>query len=72
MPFEEQVVLLYAGINGHFDGTPAAEMKTFQEKYIDFIKKLYSEVLDVIRTTGELSGETEEKLKKAIAVFKKL
>ncbi len=72
IPFEEQVVALYAGVNGHFDGTAVSEMKATEAKFVDFVKKMNSELLDKIKTSGELSQDTEEKLKKAIVGFQKI
>ncbi|MDO8500117.1 MAG: F0F1 ATP synthase subunit alpha [bacterium] len=72
IPFEEQVVVLYAGVNGYFDGTAVEEMKTREAKYIDYMKKLHGEVLEALRKTGEMNAETEEKLKKVIEDFKNL
>ena len=72
VPFEEQVVVLYAGVNGHFDGTAIAEVKSAEARLVDFVKKMHGPVLEAIKKTGELPPETEEKLKKAIEEFKKL
>ena len=72
MPFEEQVVVLYAGVNGHFDGTTVSEVKIKETKFIDFMKKMHEEILEAIKNSGEFSAELEEKLKKAIGEFKRL
>ncbi|MBI2639389.1 MAG: F0F1 ATP synthase subunit alpha [Candidatus Sungbacteria bacterium] len=70
--FEEQVVLLYAGVNGYFDGIAAHETKAVEAKFIDFIKKLHGDLLEKIKISGELSQEVEGGLKKAIEGFKRL
>jgi F-type H+-transporting ATPase subunit alpha len=72
VPFEEQVAVLYAGVNGHFDGTPIQEVKAREAAFVDFVKKMHGDILEAIKKTGELAPETEEKLKKAIEEFKKL
>ncbi len=72
-PFEKQVVLIYAGTNGYLDNIPAAEIKNVAEKLLNYLEKLHKNaVFDKIRESGELSVETEEKLKKSIEEFRKL
>lgn len=73
MPFEKQVVLIYAGTNGYFDDVPPTEVGAVAGKLIEYLEKLHGEkVLGKIKESGELSPEIEEKLKKAIGEFKKL
>lgn len=67
MPVEEQVVCLYAGINGYFGAIQVADVPEFQNALLRFVKASYSEVLTSIRDTKKLEPDTEELLKKAIA-----
>lgn len=66
MPVEEQVVCLYAGINGYFGASQVADVPEFQNALLRFVKASYSEVLTSIRDTKKLEPDTEELLKKAI------
>lgn len=66
MPVEEQVVCLYAGINGYFGAIQVADVPDFQNALLRFVKASYSEVLTSIRDTKKLESDTEELLKKAI------
>lgn len=66
MPVEEQVVCLYAGINGYFGAIQVADVPDFQNALLRFVKASYSEVLTSIRDTKKLEPDTEELLKKAI------
>lgn len=66
MPVEEQVVCLYAGINGYFGAIQVADVPEFQNALLRFVKASYSEVLTSIRDTKKLEPDTEELLKKAI------
>ena len=73
MPFERQVVLFYAGTNGYFDDGAAADAGTISEKLLGYIESMHDkEILEKIRTSGELDEETENKLKNAIEEFKKI
>ncbi|MEY4731765.1 MAG: hypothetical protein RL681_711 [Candidatus Parcubacteria bacterium] len=69
LPFERQVVVLYATLNGYFNAVPVAEVKETEAKFAEYIAQFHKDILDKIRETRELSAETEEKLKKAIKSF---
>jgi F-type H+-transporting ATPase subunit alpha len=69
-PMEEQVVALYAGVNGHLDDIPTAEVSRFQDELREFIRSENADIYSTIRETGDLSDETAEKLNAAIERFK--
>jgi len=66
---EEQVVLLYAGVNGYMDTIEVNEISDFENQLMDFIKKDYANILDDIKSSNTLSDENEELLKKALDSF---
>lgn len=73
MPFEKQVILIYAGTNGYFDDMPPQEVGSASEKMLDYIEKMHEgPILVAMKTSGELSEGIEEKLKKALREFKAL
>ncbi|MDP3771940.1 MAG: F0F1 ATP synthase subunit alpha [bacterium] len=73
MPFEQQVVLIWAATNGIFDATLPAEVAARGEAFLDYIEKRYREATtDKIRASGELGKDTEEVLVKASEEFWKL
>lgn len=63
---EEQVVSLYAGINGYLASIEVADVPKFQEELLHFIRGNYNEILTDIATSKKLEPATEETLKKAI------
>jgi F-type H+-transporting ATPase subunit alpha len=69
-PHAEQVVALYAGINGHLDEIPTAQVPRFQE---ELRQSLRSEgaVYKAIEDTGDLTDETIERLDAELEKFKK-
>jgi F-type H+-transporting ATPase subunit alpha len=69
LPFEKQVVVLYAALNGYFNTVPVADVKKKEAEFAEYMEKLHGEVLQKLRETRELSAETEEKLKAAITKF---
>ena len=71
LPFEEQVVVFYATLNGYFDDVPKEIIKKTEESYLDYLKKLHDQdVLTPIRESGDLTPEIEKSLKEAIEKFK--
>jgi F-type H+-transporting ATPase subunit alpha len=68
-PMEEQVVALYAGINGYLDDIPAEDISRFQNELREYMKTDES-ILKEIRETGDLPDELADRLNKAIESFK--
>ncbi|EOC99448.1 F0F1 ATP synthase subunit alpha [Caldisalinibacter kiritimatiensis] len=68
---EHQVMTIYAVINKYLSDIPVDRIKEFEEQFLNFMDSNYPEVGNAIKETGDLSEETEEKLKQAIEEFKK-
>jgi len=67
MPFEKQLIILYATLNNYLDGIDTNELPVVQAKLIENIEKLYGpEIIEPLRKTGTLTEGIEEKLKTAI------
>jgi len=66
---EEQVVLLYAGVNGYMDTIEVNQISDFENQLMDSIKKDFANILDDIKSSNTLSDESEELLKKALDSF---
>ena len=71
MPTEQQVMILYAAINGFVDDVPATRMGDFENGFHQYMLTHHPEVGDTIAKTKTLDDDTEEKLKAAIADYKK-
>jgi F-type H+-transporting ATPase subunit alpha len=67
-PAEEQVVAIYAGINGWLDKIPVGQIPRFHDELREHLKT-DGAIYEAIRTSGELTDETEEKLKKELEHF---
>ena len=70
IPVEKQTVIIYAGTKGFLDDIPVSEVTRFEQEFYTFMDAKYANVLEKIRETKNLDGETEEELKKAIEDFK--
>ena len=68
---ENQVIILYAAINGYLDDVSVNRVVEFETKLIKTINTIHKEIAEEIQKTKEISEKTEEKMKKAIEEFKK-
>jgi F-type H+/Na+-transporting ATPase subunit alpha len=68
-PMEEQVVALYAGVNGFLDDVPVAQVPRFQDELREHMRTEGS-ILKEIRESGDLSDETTQKLEQELNKFK--
>jgi F-type H+-transporting ATPase subunit alpha len=68
-PVEEQVVAIYAGINGWLDEVPVAQVPRYHDELREHLRT-EGTVYEAIRSTGDLAGETEDKLKAELEHFK--
>lgn len=71
LPMEEQVIVLYAGTNGYIDALPISVLGRYESEMMAFVRSRYGAVIETVRTTGKLEGETEATLKTALAEFGK-
>lgn len=67
---EEQILTIYAGVNGYLDSIPANEVVHFEQDFIKFMKANYAEIGKTIREKKVIDKETEAALKEAIKEFK--
>ncbi|MDO8564840.1 MAG: F0F1 ATP synthase subunit alpha [bacterium] len=71
LPFEEEVISIFAGTQGFLDATPVPRVREFESKLLEFMRDRQAKVLEMIRVSGELSDETVTALKAAISDFSK-
>jgi len=70
MPLEKEVTMLHAVINGYLDDVPVDKVMAFEEGFHRYMETSHPEIGQRIAAEKELSDETEEALKQAIAEFK--
>ena len=70
VPLENQVMILYAVINGYLDDIPVEKLVAFESEFYRFMDASYADLGKSIAETKEISAETEESLKKAVQEFK--
>jgi F-type H+-transporting ATPase subunit alpha len=70
-PFEEQVVGIYAGVNGYLDDIPVGQVPRFHEELREALRT-EGTVYAAIRESGDITDETEEKLKAELQRFREM
>jgi F-type H+-transporting ATPase subunit alpha len=71
MPFEDQVVSIFAGVNGFLDSIDANAVTRFEAALLSHVKSAHADVLTDIRDKKDLSADTTAKLKDLIGAFVK-
>jgi F-type H+-transporting ATPase subunit alpha len=71
LKMEEQVVVIYAGVNGFLDPIPVNRVKAFEEGLLVLMRNERQDILDDIRKSGDLSEATAGKLKAAVDGYAK-
>ncbi|KZM50886.1 F0F1 ATP synthase subunit alpha [Labrenzia sp. OB1] len=68
---EEQVAVIYAGVNGYLDTQPVDRVRDFEEGLLLFLRGEHKELLDAIWEKKALDDELTGKLKAAVDKFAK-
>ena len=71
LPIEEQVVTIFAGVNGYTDAIEVNQVTQFEARLLDEIRSKGQDILKAIRTEKELNEETQAKLTKFMDDFTK-
>ena len=71
MPVENEVMIIYAATKKYLIDIPVEKILDFEKGLFEYVDTKYPEVPDSIRTTGEITDDTEKKLIQAIEGFKK-
>ena len=66
---EEQVAVIYAGVNGYLDPLPIDDVGRFEEELLRTLRDRHADLLDTIRVEKALSDDTEGRLKSAVSDF---
>ncbi|HZH08881.1 MAG TPA: F0F1 ATP synthase subunit alpha, partial [Microvirga sp.] len=71
LKMEEQVAVIYAGVNGYLDNLPLNRVRAFEDGLLATLRSKHADLLDAIRTSKDLSSESEAKLKEVVQTFAK-
>ena len=71
MKMEEQVCVIYAGVNGYLDPLPVNRVRPFQDGLLDLLRGKHADILEAIRTSKDLSDDSAAKLKGVVDAYAK-
>jgi len=71
LKMEEQVCVIYAGVNGYLDPMPVSKVRDFEMALLDSLRGPNAAILDDIRGSKDLSDATADKLKGVVETVQK-
>lgn len=70
-PMERKVVSVWSGTTGQLDEVPLEDIRRFDSEFLAYLDRSAAEIFDAIRTTSDLSDDTQSVLEKSMGEFKK-
>jgi F-type H+-transporting ATPase subunit alpha len=71
LPVEEQVIVIYAGVNGYLDDMALSQVGNFEKFVLEEIKRSHKSLLKSLKTKLSLDESLENELKTVISEIKK-
>ena len=71
LKMEEQVGVIYAGVNGYLDKFEVSRVRAFESGLLTLLRTKHADLLDSIRKSGDLSKDDEAKLKDVVDGYAK-
>jgi len=71
LKMEEQVAVIYAGVNGYLDKFEVARVRAFESGLLSLLRGKHADLLDSIRKSGDLSDADAAKLKGVVDDYAK-
>jgi F-type H+-transporting ATPase subunit alpha len=71
LKMEEQVCVIYAGVNGYLDPLPVERVRAFEDGLLGTLRSRHSDVLGAIRDSRDLDDATAAKLKGVVESYAK-
>jgi F-type H+-transporting ATPase subunit alpha len=71
LQMEEQVCVIYAGVNGYLDPLPLDRVRAFEDGLLGVLHTQHSDILKTIRDSRDLDDATTGKLKGVVDSYAK-
>jgi F-type H+-transporting ATPase subunit alpha len=71
LKIEEQVCVIYAGVNGYLDPLPVSRVKPFEDGLLALIRSSHADLLATIRDSKDLSDASAASLKSIVENYAK-
>ena len=69
LPVEKQVLIIYAGINGHVDKLPVTAVKQYEKELFAHVEDKHPKVLEEIRVKKEIGGALKDEIDSLLKAF---
>ena len=69
LKMEEQVVVIYAGVNGYLDPIAVNRVRAFEQGLLTLVRTKNTDILEDVRKTNDLSADTAKKLKGVVDAY---
>ena len=70
LPVERQILIVFAGVNGHVDDLPAQAIQRFEQGLIRFVETRYPEIYRELSAKREIGEDLRRKIEQAIREYK--
>ncbi|MDH4085662.1 MAG: F0F1 ATP synthase subunit alpha [Nitrospira sp.] len=70
MPVADQVLSIYAGVNGYLDDVPVDKVLQFEADYLHYVQQNHAELKKEVTTIGKIDDKVGGRLKEIITTFK--
>ncbi len=71
MSVYDQVLSIFAATRGYLDDVPVAQVRDFEEKFLQFMRDRKADVIAKLKETNDLTSEVESGIRNALTEFKK-
>jgi F-type H+/Na+-transporting ATPase subunit alpha len=71
LKMEEQVCVIYAGVNGYLDPLPVERVRAFEDGLLGVLRSKHRDILDAIRDKRDLDDATTGKLRAVVESYAK-
>ena len=71
LKMEEQVVVIYAGVNGYLDALPVAKVRAFEDGLLSLVRSKHADLLTEVGSSKDLSDANAAKLKGIVEGYAK-
>jgi F-type H+-transporting ATPase subunit alpha len=71
LKIEEQVCVIYAGVNGYLDALPLDRVRAFEDGLLALLRTSHADLLEAIRASKDLSDDSAGKLKTLVSNYAK-
>jgi len=66
LKMEEQVAVIYAGVNGYLDNLPVSKVRPFEDALLSTLRTKHADLLTKIRDSKDLSDDSAKTLKSVV------